>query len=90
MLRIKQICKQKGIKGAQVAKHLGIKPSAYSIGLKRESFTAERLQSIATFIGVPVAELFDSSVRVSIKVEHNGSEYVLSESELLDIKNRKQ
>ena len=58
-LRVKDICKDKGMTLADLAHRMDISPSALSQSLKKPSF--ETLEKLATNLGVEVAELFESS-----------------------------
>lgn len=58
-LRVKEICKDKGITLADLANKMGVTPSALSQSLKKPSF--DTLEKLSTALGVEIAELFESS-----------------------------
>ena len=58
MLRIKEAIKEKGMTVKDVAKNLGMSSPALSDAINGNP-TAEKLERIASAIGVPIAELFD-------------------------------
>lgn len=57
-LRIKEVCKAKGIAMATIAKELGINPITLSQSLNGNP-TLSRLTEVANILGVEVAELFE-------------------------------
>ena len=57
-LRIKELCKAKGITQAQLAEKLGIKPISFSQAIQRNSFDIPYLKRIANALDVEVVELF--------------------------------
>ena len=58
-LIIKEICKEKNIPLAEVAKRIGISPVSLSQSLNGNP-TLSRLQEVASVLGVDVSELFES------------------------------
>lgn len=58
-LRIKELCKQKHITMAEVAKQMGINPITLSQSLNGNP-TLSRLQEVADILGVGINELFDT------------------------------
>lgn len=70
-LRIKEVCKEKGITLEDLAKRLGILRTSLSQALSRNSFSTDRLNDIATALGVPMWQLFASPAEVS-----GGSDFV--------------
>lgn len=64
-LRIKEICKEKGITLEDLAKRLGILRTSLSQALSRNSFSTDRLNDIATALDVPTWQLFASSEEVA-------------------------
>lgn len=57
-LRIKELCKAKGITQAQLADRLGIKAVSFSQAVQRNSFDIPYLKRIANALGVELVELF--------------------------------
>lgn len=62
-LRITELCREKGIKKAELAKMLGIAPATLSQSLWRNSFSIDRLAEIADVFGVEIPELFESKYK---------------------------
>lgn len=63
-IRIKEICKEKGITLEDLAKRLGILRTSLSQALSRNSFSTDKLSDIATALNVPMWQLFASSEEV--------------------------
>lgn len=59
-LRLKEILKEKGLTGSELARQLGVSPQ-YIHGAMREDFalSVKKCQEIADFLGVPLASLFE-------------------------------
>ena len=64
-LIIKEVCKEKNIPLAEVAKQIGISPVSLSQSLNGNP-TLSRLQEVASVLGVDVSELFASASRPGI------------------------
>lgn len=60
-LRIKELCKERGITQAQLAEKLGILPVSFSQAVARNKFSLDRLGEIADILAVEVPELFKTS-----------------------------
>lgn len=58
-LRIKELCKLRGITQAQLADKLGIQPVSFSQAVSRNKFNMARLSEIADALGVEIPELFE-------------------------------
>ena len=58
-LRIKELCKERGITQAQLADKLGIQAVSFSQAVSRNKFNMDRLAEIADALGVEIPELFD-------------------------------
>ena len=58
-LRVKDICKDKGMTLAELAERMNITASALSQNIKKPSF--DTLEKLATALSVEVPELFESS-----------------------------
>lgn len=59
-LRIKELCKERGITQAQLAEHLGIQAVSFSQAIARNKFNMDRLADIADILGVEIPDLFKS------------------------------
>lgn len=57
-LRVKEVCKEKGVTITQLAEMLGIKQESLSRAINGNP-TLDTLQKIATSLNVPVSALFD-------------------------------
>lgn len=68
---IKELCKQKGVKQIDLAKLLDMREDSFSIAIKRDTLSIEKLDIIANHLGVGIAELFESP-RVSVNCPHCG------------------
>lgn len=64
-VRIKEICKEKGITLEDLAKRLGILRTSLSQALSRNSFSTDKLSEIATALNVPMWQLFASPNEVA-------------------------
>lgn len=64
-IRIKEICKEKGITLEDLAKRLGILRTSLSQALSRNSFSTDKLSEIANALDVPIWQLFASSEEVA-------------------------
>lgn len=65
VLRIKEVCKAKGITMAHIAQELDISPITLSQSLNGNP-TLRRLQEVADVLGVEVVELFEPPVNPSV------------------------
>lgn len=63
-IRIKEICKEKGITLEDLAKRLGILRTSLSQALSRNSFSTDKLSDIADALDVPIWQLFASPEEV--------------------------
>lgn len=57
-LRIKELCKERGITQAQLAERLGIQAVSFSQAVSRNKFSVERLADIADALEVEIPDLF--------------------------------
>lgn len=64
-LKIKELCKEKNITMAEIAKKIGIQQIALSQSLNGNP-TLSRLQEVAEILGVSVPELFDGKLEMSV------------------------
>lgn len=60
-IRVKELCKEKGIMMKDLAERLGITPTGLSKSLGQEYPQLQTLERIANALGVEVSELFVSS-----------------------------
>ena len=58
-MRIKELCKERGITQADLARRLGVRPSSLSQSISRNRLSADSLQRIADALHVSVGELFE-------------------------------
>ena len=58
-MRIKELCKERGITQADLARRLGIRPSSLSQAINRNRLSAEYLKRIADALNVDVGELYE-------------------------------
>jgi len=70
-LRIKDLCKERGMTQAQLAKKIGILPVSFSQAIARNNFDMNYLKRIADALQVSVPELFGAG---SITCPHCGKE----------------
>lgn len=71
-LRIKELCKEKGITQAQLADKLGIQAVSFSQAVSRNKFNMDRLSDIADILGVEIPDLFDSCKSGMVKCPNCG------------------
>lgn len=60
-LRIKELCKKKGITLEMLAERLGILRTSLSQSMSRNSFSIDKLSEIADALDVEIPELFSAS-----------------------------
>lgn len=70
-LRIKVLCKERGMTQADLAKKIGIQPVSFSQAIARNNFDMNYLKRIADALQVSVPELFGEAV---ITCPHCGKE----------------
>ena len=58
-MRIKELCKERGITQADLARRLGVRPSSLSQSISRNRLSADSLKRIADALGVDIGELFE-------------------------------
>lgn len=71
-LRVKELCKQKGITQKELAAKAGITPVGLSKALKGNT-TISTLQYIAAALHVPITELFAAQTDCKITCPHCGA-----------------
>lgn len=81
-LRIKDICKQKGILQKDLAAKLGVTDIALRASLKGNP-TLATLEKVATALGVEVSELFAPSTDFIAFIRHEGKTYTIESVEAL-------
>lgn len=57
-LRIKELCKERGLTQAQLAEKIGIKPISFSQAIARNNFDMQYLKRIAAALDVEIIDLF--------------------------------
>lgn len=82
-LRIKEILKEKGITGTEIAKQLGVTQGAFSQYISENGNPSlKTLQKIASALNVPIQELFTAPMvgAASISCPHCGKSIAVSVS----------
>lgn len=77
-LRIKELCKERGITQAQLAEKLGIQAVSFSQAVSRNKFNIDRLAEISDALGVEIPELFNKPKEGVIYCPHCGKEIKLN------------
>lgn len=80
-LRIKELCREKGITQAQLADKLGIQPVSFSQAVSRNKFNMDRLSKIADVLGVEIPDLFDKPKDGVIHCPHCGKKIKIEKVE---------
>ena len=80
-LRIKELCKEKGITQAQLADKLGIQPVSFSQAVSRNRINMDMLSEIADVLGVEIPELFDKPKEGVIHCPHCGKKIKIEKGE---------
>lgn len=88
MLRIKEICKEKGITLQELSDRLGINYQSLHSAMTGNP-KLETLQNIAEKLDVPIAELFEEKKEISILLEYEGETKRITESDLIELFKRK-
>ena len=78
-LRVKEICKSKGLTMAQLAEMLGIGKDTISRNVNGNP-TLETLEKIATTLGVSVSDLFDEPANDVFQCPKCGTTLVVKEN----------
>jgi len=73
MLRVKEICKEKGLTIANIANRMGIKPPALSRIINGSNTTTDTLNRIASALDVSISELFDQPATDIINCPYCGN-----------------
>jgi transcriptional regulator with XRE-family HTH domain len=68
ILRIQELLKEKGKSQGDLARYLHMRADSLSIALKKEALNVEKLSRVASFLEVPIQDLFrGGNVEVYIK-----------------------
>lgn len=62
-LRVKELCKLRGITLEELANRLGIRRTSLAQAMSRNSFSTDKLSDIADVLGVGIPELFADESR---------------------------
>lgn len=81
MLKIKELCKSKGISMAELAKKIGVTPSALSQNISGNP-NLDRLKEIADALNVPIQDLFGNTGLYGL-IQYNGQTYKIDSVEAL-------
>lgn len=71
-LRLKELCKSKGITQAELAERIGIQSHSLRQAIYRNSISMATLVKLADGLGVTIPELFEDFKAPSADVEANG------------------
>lgn len=85
-LRIKELCKEKGIRQKDIAPIIGVSETSLSTAINEGRFSVATLEKIAAFLGVGVPELFAETGGATIKCPKCGQEIPVTISLNADIK----
>lgn len=88
-LRIRELCKEKGVKQSELAECIGVNETSFSTSLKNETFNVEKLVKIADYLNVSISELFCDRLRVDVNLEYQGERKTLTEKDLIELFKRK-
>ena len=80
MLRIKEAIKEKGLTVKEVAEKLGMSSPSLSDAINGNP-TADKLERIASAIGVPISDLFEQPTTDSINCPNCGAKLTLNKKE---------
>lgn len=78
-LRIKELCKERGITQAQLADKLGIQAVSFSQAVSRNKFNMDRLSDIADILGVEIPDLFEQTGGGVIICPNCGKKFMMVE-----------
>jgi transcriptional regulator with XRE-family HTH domain len=88
MLRIKEICKEKGITLQDLSERLGINYQSLHSAMTGNP-KLETLLNIAEKLDVPITELFEEKKEVHILIEYKGETKRITENDLIEIFDKK-
>lgn len=80
MLKIKELCKEKGISMGELAKMIGVTPSALSQNISGNP-NLDRLMEIANALNVPITDLFERPKQNIITCPKCGTALEIKEKE---------
>ena len=83
-LRIKELCKERGMTQAALAGKLGIKPISFSQAVSRNNFDMEYLGRIAGALGVGITELFQKPKQFVALVRSDEDVFAFDTAEALE------
>lgn len=81
-LKIKEICKEKGVTITSLAEKLNIKQESLSRAINGNP-TVETLQKISSALGVSISELFEANKGFTALIDNNGTLYRVNSIEEL-------
>lgn len=82
-MRIKQICKEKGITVASIAEKSQIPAPSISRIINGGNTTTDTLEKIASALGVPISELFEKPEENVIHCPNCGAELQLKKKDTI-------
>ena len=89
MLRVKEICKEKGITQKILAERLGIGEPALSRIANGRNTTTDTLKRVSLALGVTIPELFVEKKDVKLMIEYRGETKTLTDEDLVEIFEKK-
>lgn len=88
MLRVTEICKEKGITQQMLANKLGIQYQSLYAALNGNP-KLETLQNIANALNVNIVDLFEKREDIELFVKYNGEMYPLTNKDIIEIISKK-
>ena len=82
MLRVKEICKEKGLTIVNIANRMGIKAPALSRIINGSNTTTDTLSKIASALDVPISELFEQLASDIVNCPYCGGKIKVGKDEL--------
>lgn len=89
MLRIQEICKEKGITMQQLADKMGITYQALYASLAGNP-TIRTLEKIANILNVDIVTLFEKKNQIEICVKYDNELHRITEEDIINIINHKK
>ena len=84
-LRVQELLKEKGVNQKDLAKHLDMREDSFSLSLKNETLNVEKLAKIAKYLDVPIHDLFEKPIDISIDVSYQGETKLITETDLIKL-----